>query len=169
MIIIACPQCRCALRTVGEDAEQLLGKETDYYPDRYPCSVCPSKARIIDGREAKEYLDDIRDLTPQEVFAALHGLGFPEEQDCGETAVQQALRRSPLRRAATRHVRNGRCCLDRLELEDGTRLFIGSSSYGAVVYRIAEPHSYTQTLLNRIQRDASTETTGSGEEARTGG
>jgi hypothetical protein len=88
---------------------------------------------------------EIHDVTPQEAFAALNGLGFPPERDCGETAVRQALTKKILN-AGVRQIRGiNRSVLEWLEFEDGTRLYLASSSDGAVVYRLARRFSYAES------------------------
>ena len=44
-----------------------------------------------------------------------------------------------------KQIRNShRSIIEYLQLEDGTRVYLASSSYGATVYRVAPPHSYVE-------------------------
>jgi len=143
MILILCPSCAMAVRTAGDDAEDLLGKESPYYPDKYPCPRCGAMAKLMDKHGG---VMDVRDLQPAEAYAAFNGLGLPEERDCGEVAVKQLLSGARVVRVHTRYVHSGRCCLDRIEIEGGATVHLGSSSLGAVVYRISSPHSYVHAV-----------------------
>ncbi len=89
----------------------------------------------------------IRDLTPLEAFHAFSGLGFPEERDCGPTAVTQALLNGKVASLDTKLVRgSNRSVIYSLTMEDGTKLFLGSSPYGAMVYRLSKPQSAVERL-----------------------
>jgi hypothetical protein len=88
----------------------------------------------------------IHDITPQEAFAALNGLGFPPERDCGETAVRQAFA-SKITDVGVRQIRGAnRSALEWIQFEDGTRLYVASSPHGAVVYRLAKRFSYVEQV-----------------------
>jgi len=153
MITLTCQGCRTALRTVGEEVEvrNLVGPECDWYPDEYPCPVCPGKMEYqtaITGSALAAMR--VHDVTPQEAFAALSGLGLPAERDCGETAVLKAFER-PIRSLGTRQLPGkNRTAIDWIEFEDGTRMFLASGIDGAVVYRIAPPRSFVQEVLREV-------------------
>lgn len=88
---------------------------------------------------------DIVDVSPQEAYAAVNGLGMPVEKECSAAAVSQLLVEKRVVRVSASQIRGShRCVLDFLELEDGTRVYIGSSAYGATVYRVAPKHSYVE-------------------------
>lgn len=81
----------------------------------------------------------IRDLEPTECFTALMGGGLPEEQLATASAVRQALLSSVVRDITVRNLAGtSRCILERLVLEDGTRIYLGAGPQGATVYRIAK-------------------------------
>lgn len=151
MITLACLRCNVGLRTYGDEAEVsvLLGPESEFYPDQYPCPTdgCGGRAQYLESIDPTALSRlEIHDVTPQEAFAALNGLGFPPERDCGETAVRQALTRK-ITDVGVRQVRGAnRSVLEWIDFEDGTRLYLASSSDGAVVYRLARRFSYVEQL-----------------------
>lgn len=148
MILIACLSCHTALRISGDHDEMtnLYGPGSDWYPDKYPCPImnCGKFAEIItaSGPEAMRGLD-VHELTANEAFCAFNGLGMPAERDCSATAVTTLFEKHPVAKLAVRHIKGThRSVIDWLEFDDGSRLYLGSSAYGATVYRIAKPHSY---------------------------
>lgn len=149
MIVIACLHCNVAIRTVGDEAEvyQLVGHGSEWYPDKYPCPTagCPGLAQYleaIDPNAARQLV--IHDVTPQEAFAAIEGLGFPVERDCSETAVRQVFEHK-ITKTGVRQVRNSnRSIIDWIEFDNGVRMYLAASSDGAVVYRLAGQHSYVE-------------------------
>jgi len=149
LITIVCLTCRVGLRTCGDEAEvsTLLGPESECYPDQYPCPTdgCVGRAQYLESIDPAALARlEIHEVTPQEAFAALNGLGFPPERDCGETAVRLALTHQ-VTEAGVRQIRGtNRSVLDWLQLDDGTRLYLASSSEGAVVYRLARRFSYVE-------------------------
>lgn len=160
MIVIACTPCAFAMRVMPDsvtsvrsvqELDQLIGKRSDFWPDKYPCPKCGQMAtgfgeREVDGRVLQ--LMELKDVTPQEAFAALHGLGFPDEQKCSLAFVQQLLREQPVRRViGTDVVGQERTIVDALELWDGTKVYFGSAPEGAVIYRITRQVSYANKQL----------------------
>jgi hypothetical protein len=152
MLIIACQKCGTAVRTVGEfgEVQHLVGPGSDWYPDKYPChkAGCDGTGVIVTNTEPKVLQSlDIVDLTPQEAFVAFHGMGLPTEHECGVMAVDRAFEASPVAKVHARNIKGtGRCAIDNIELEDGTKIFLGCSTHGAVVYRISKPHSYAEVV-----------------------
>ena len=153
MITIVCTQCGTAVRVMGisEEVSHLFGEQSEWYPDKFPCPRvgCAGKAGIVETIEPSALLTlDMHELTPQEAFAAFHGLGFPEEKDCSATAVEQAFARSPVKRVQTHKVKGThRSIIQWFELEDNTRIYLAGSAWGALVYRISKPHSYAEEAL----------------------
>lgn len=149
MIVIACLKCSMALRTSGDPAEvhTLLGQGSEWYPDKYPCprDGCPGPAEYCMSIDSMAFSAlEVHDVTPQEAFAALEGLGLPPERDCGETAVRAALEKK-ITGAGTRQIRGmSRTVIEWLEFEDGTRMYLASSAEGAVAYRLSKPFSYAE-------------------------
>jgi hypothetical protein len=151
VIYLACQSCDAVLRVCpGEEGEieSLLGTGSEWYPDRYPCPRCTGKCAFT------TIMDPLRlaasctiDLKPQEAFVALCGAGLPEEHDCGSTAVEQLFTSKKVTKVSTRQIRgSNRCVLDVVEFEDGTVAYLGSSTFGATIFRISKPHSYTKAV-----------------------
>ena len=154
MITLVCTQCGTAVRIMGihEEASYLFGEQSDWYPDKYPCpkAGCKGLAKIVETIEPSALLTlDMYELTPQEAFAAFHGLGFPEEKDCSVTAVEQAFERSPVKHVQTHMIKGThRTIIDWIEFENGTRVYLAGSAWGALAYRLSKPYSYAQGILN---------------------
>ena len=161
-LLIICLPCSLALRVmparVGSmnsqrELRELVGEGSTFWLDKYPCPACEvhtsAVAEIqVDPRVLSELT--VLDVTPHEAFAALHGMGLPEEQKCSLERVEELLREQPIRRVIGSTVEGAppRTTLDALELWDGTKLyFAGTSGTGAVIYRITRPVSYTKKVL----------------------
>lgn len=152
MIYIVCKSCRYTLRVSGDPAEieHLFGSNNAWYPDKFPCVRCGG----FSSNESFIYPDalktlDVIDLTPQEAFAALNGLGIPEEQECGPLAIQKVFDESRVKKAHTKLISGtNRSVLEFLEFDNGTRMYFGVSPMGATIYRITYRHSYTKEILN---------------------
>jgi hypothetical protein len=136
--------------TSCDELDTLVGKKSSFWPKAYPCPLCAQPATGMHETEADPRvlrLMLVRDVTPQEAFAAFNGLGFPDEQVCGLAVVEDLLRSQPIRRVVGTDIpRSGRMVLDALELWDGTKLHLGAAAEGAIVYRIVRPHSYAAKL-----------------------
>jgi hypothetical protein len=146
VIFISCTVERCAFvaRILVEDdqeADQLVGPSSDWYPDRYPCPLCGE--RCVFSTKCLKEGGNIRDLSVREAFIAFNGVGLPGEHECSASRVQQLLTEHRVTEATTRHISGTpRCVLSKITLENGIVLHLGSSVHGAVVYRISEPSSY---------------------------
>jgi len=152
MIYIVCTACRTALCISGEldETEHLFGTKSPWFPDKYPCPTCREPAQNVDFMDhlAMKTME-VHALTPQEAFAALNGLGLPEEQECGPVAVQKVFDDNKVTKVNAKLMKGtNRSVLDSLEFEDGTRMFFGVSPSGPTIYRIARRHSYTQEVLD---------------------
>jgi len=153
VIIIVCKDCGTGVRVSGEVEElsHLLGEfNKDWYPDKYPCptAVCTGKAEFMEGIEpAALRMLNVHDLTPHEAYAAFHGLGLPTERDCGPTAVEKALLEHRVTAVDLQLVRgSNRSVVYSLTLDDGSRLYLGSSPFGAIVYRLSKPELATKRV-----------------------
>lgn len=160
MIVITCLPCSLALRVMPEvvtdpnsvrELEYLVGRQSDFWPNKYPCPRCGENGSAIDEREADPralQLLELVDLTPAEAFSVLNGLGFPDEQRCTLEVVEELLQKTAVRRVVGRNVAGmERTVIDALELVDGTKVHFGSGADGAVIYRITQPVSYTRKAL----------------------
>jgi hypothetical protein len=143
-----------ALRISGEESEMdyLFGEKSEWYPNKFPCpqADCNNKSAELMVSIKPEALSvlSVFDLTAQEAFAALNGMGLPEEQDCGPTAVRVAFK-EPIKSVDARLVKGtNRSVIDSIEFGNGTRVFLGASAYGAIVYRIAKKRSFVKEVLS---------------------
>lgn len=150
MITIACTTCSKALNVIGEvtEVDVLLGQRSEYWPDKYVCFSCGSKAQgfltpeISAAAMAKL---DAYDVSAQEAFAALNGLGLPSERVCCADVIVPLLEQLGLKVKGKELRGVQRYFLDELELPDGTKLHFGASPHGAAIYRVTKPHSYRET------------------------
>ncbi len=145
MILIVCSACRLALRTSGDPSEvdYLVGTQCEWYPNKYPCPMedCPGPMVITDTIASIDIEHiDIRELTPQETFQALCGMGLPNEKVCTADYLREVLSKQQVASVQARDIVNtSRCVLDSITLGNGYRIYLGASPMGAVVYRIAPP------------------------------
>lgn len=147
MIFIACDSCCSALRVTGDvsEVDQLVGQRSEYWPDKYKCYSCGADAvgfltpEVSALAMAKLHVVDV---TAQEAFAALNGLGVPSERTCCEEVIRPLFEAQGLTVRGRTFRGQPRMCLDEIVFPDGTRLFLGASPQGAVIYRITKPHSY---------------------------
>jgi hypothetical protein len=164
MIIVTCLPCELAIRVmptnIGQSStmrelEELVGQKSDFWPDKFPCPACGKHATGMREREADARvlaLMTLRDVTPQEAFAAFNGLGFPDEQKCSLGEVEALLREQPVKKIIGSNVTGAqRTIIDSLELWDGTKVHFAAAAEGAVIYRITRPISYTRQALRAAQ------------------
>lgn len=155
MILVVCLPCAFAIRVMPvrisdmqsvQELDQLVGQRSEYWPDRYTCPLCDKPARGILERTADPralQLMTVRDLTPQEAFAAFNGVGLPDEQKCSLETVQALLTEHPIRKVVGSNIPGSeRTLIEQLELWDGSRVYFGSGGDGAVIYRVVRPSSY---------------------------
>lgn len=154
MIVIACLTCHLAIRTTGEPNELdfLVGTRSEWYPNRYPCpnSECLGKMTMTDAIESRVLgLLEVHDLSPQECFQALNGLGLPKERACDVGSIRKALQGRSIAFIDVQPVHNDkRSIVHSLLLDNGTRVYLASSPQGAMVYRIAPPRSVVREVLD---------------------
>jgi hypothetical protein len=150
MILIICTHCRCALRVTGdmEEAHCLVGPGSDLWPNKFACFRCSKPAHgFLESEVSLKTQLEVHEVSPQEAFAAIHGLGIPAEREVDKLIVEALLREHPVRRVSCKDIIGGqRVLVDHIELWDGTKLHFASSNDGAVVYRITRPHSYADKV-----------------------
>lgn len=160
MILIVCLPCAYAIRVMPsnvsdarsvQELEQLVGTRSEYWPNKYSCPRCDKPARGLLEQDADPRVlraMHVQEATPQEAFAAMNGLGFPDEQKCSLEAVQALLLETPVRKVIGKNVTGAeRTIVDALELWDGTKVHFGAGAEGAVIYRITRPTSYAARVL----------------------
>ena len=144
------------MRTAGEpdEVDHLIGSRCDWYPDSYPCPHygCGGRMHFTESLESESLAKlHVVDLNPKEVFAALHGLGLPEERDCGKTAVLELmLGRRVVSVEATQIRGENRTVLHSIEFEDGRRLYLAAGTDGPTAYRLSTPHRYVEEALRDV-------------------
>lgn len=157
MITLACLTCHLALQISGEHSEldYLVGMRSDWYPDRYPCprSGCESSMVLTDTIEPAALSKlEIHHLNPQEAYQALHGMGLPEERHCNDKAVLLALVGRTVKSVETQDLGGAnRTVLHSITLDNDCRIYVGSSPFGALVYRIASPPNAVQRALAEFE------------------
>jgi hypothetical protein len=145
--------CYTAVRVIDDPAqtESLVGQGSEFWPDKYTCVSCTASCEAIAEHDADpEALArmKVRDLTAAELYAALLGLGTPDEMVCDGTTVRELFATKPVKRVHGKDLPNTtRFLLETIELEDGTKLHFGAGAQGAIVYRITRPVSYTKKVL----------------------
>jgi hypothetical protein len=157
MILVICPKCALTIRVIGEvdEVHHLVGEASEFYPDRYPCPQCQANSFACAEFEvptSELARLRVRDLTAQEALVAFNGLGLPDEHVCTKAVLETLLRERPIRRIDGQDIEgSSRCYLHHIELWDGTKIYFGAGSGGAVVYRIASPPSYTQKASHDVE------------------
>lgn len=150
MMVLPCMACFTAVRVM--EVLPHVGPESEFWPAGYTCVACGNPVTAIGERETELVALEkmkLRDLTSDELYAALHGLGTPEERVAHFTSVNDLLLSKKVTKVIGHTVGNtDRTVIEALELEDGTRMYLGSGSAGAIVYRITHPVSYTQKALD---------------------
>jgi len=137
MITAVCIDCQLALRTICEPSEgtilmEAANEETAICPKcSGPVEFYPSISDVAFNSM------DIHDLNYKEMYAALHGLGLPEERECSPSAVRELFKKS-IKSVDVTHLKGShRSLINSIEFVDGTTLYIGASPFGAIIYRIA--------------------------------
>lgn len=150
MILILCPKCRCALRVTGDVAEMhaLVGPGSEFWPDKFACFKCEGPAQgFLESEIELKAAVEIKDVSPGEAYAAIHGLGVMQERDISTEIVRELLSTHPVRRVVCKDIIGAaRVMVETIELWDGTRLHFGASNEGAVIYRVTQPHSYVKEM-----------------------
>jgi len=149
LIHIVCMNCSFGLRvSPGQDGERdgIIGPHDEWFPDRYPCCRCGGLMTIAAAVDKDTFPQlELVDVSPPEALAALHGLGLPHERECSPTAVQKVMTGAHVKRVTIRN--SHRSILEYIELENGTRLYLAASAFGATVYRISPRGSYVEEVL----------------------
>lgn len=152
-MLVPCLQCYSAVRVIDDPTsiQLLVGKGSEFSPDKYPCVVCSELCTAIAESEAEaEALQKlkVRDLNAQEYYAALNGLGTPDEMICDEATVTELLAKPVKKVVGYNLPGTTRFLVETVEVEGGIKLHFGAGAAGAVVYRITRPTSYTQRALS---------------------
>jgi len=154
MILIVCSTCMFALRVEGTDDQELdmlVGKSSSFFPDKYDCpqDKCAGSAKLFDSLEISQRALGsltIVDVTPEEAFAALNGVGLPEERSCFIEDIRTLLSKGVKRVSGKNLPGTSRCIVDFIETEDGSRIYLAPSGEGVTVYRVTRPPSYAAKM-----------------------
>lgn len=154
-MLVPCMSCYAAVRVIDDPAttRMLVGPESEFWPNKYDCLSCGEKCEAIsesDAEPAAIARMKLKDLSAQEYYAALLGLGTPDEMNCDASTVNELMKK-PVKKVHGRQLPNTqRFLLEAIELEDGTKLHFGAGAAGAVIYRITRPISYTEKALSDV-------------------
>ena len=142
MIVVVCLPCTMGFRIKGADTSALLGPESDVWPNGFTCPNCskPMYGHLENEvSEAMYRLLQIRDLTPIEGFSTLVAdVGLPEDRECGKEVIEALLNDYKIKVSGKNIPNTSRFNIDYMELQDGTRLYFGSSGPGAIIYRVSK-------------------------------
>jgi len=129
---------------------------SDYLRRGTPCVLCGGHAHVVDERSIDSSVKlkwKLRDLTEIEFFAATEGMGLPEEQQCCLEDVAAALKSSRVVAVEGQEVPGStRSVLHCIRLSNGYAIHLAAGSYGATVYRLVRPVSYTDNVLKEVEK-----------------
>jgi hypothetical protein len=156
MMLVVCSSLDCltVTRILSQSADELVslvGERSDFYPNRYSCPRCDTPASVVyegnvDPNQFKDF--SVMELEAQDYFRFLMGVGLPEEQDCRIEVLQSIFHENKVKNIAGHSISGTkRFCVDWLEMENGTKLYFGSSTNGATIYRITKKPEYTKKAL----------------------
>lgn len=144
---LACSDCKMVWRTMTDTP--LIWRGSEWWPDKYVCPRCEGRHCRVCPSESIPSDYSIHDLEPEELYAALHGMGLPSEMLCDGATVRELLANHKIEQVVGFDVPNTtRFIIHVLVLDNGTRIHLGASPSGAVVYRISRRHSYVKEVLN---------------------
>lgn len=154
MIIVACPHCFTALRVEGSDDEEsdtLIGKSSSFFPDGYRCPIddCGKKSSMFYPSELSDKAMGsltFVDVTPNEAFVALNGMGLPAERSCLLEDVQDLLQKGIKKVSGKNIPGTSRCVVDFIETADGSKIYLAASSHGATVFRTTRIQSHADKV-----------------------
>jgi len=151
MITIVCQSCKHALCVVGEvrDVDVLVGKQSDYWPDKYSCYNCGGQASGFLTPQVDEAVMrslQVTNVNAEEAFAALNGLGVPEERTCCAEVVLPYFEALGIIVKGRQPHGQTRYIVEELTFPDGTRMQLGASPQGALIYRVVKKHSYAAAV-----------------------
>jgi hypothetical protein len=158
-LAVVCSGCGEIYRVVqastscASDVALLVGESSEFWPNKYVCPRCGAQATGMQEEELPRSMQTctIIDLSPEELYAALHGLGLPSEQATTFLAVCELLSCACIVRVVGADVTGtGRCSIDYIQLDTGVKVYFGASREGAVIYRIVRPGSYA----SRVEQEA---------------
>lgn len=145
-MLTICTTCLMAVRLLGKSPEDVA----EMFPNQeLKCSCGTAFEFLFENEVEARVFPKLRivDLTLEEFFLYLEGMGLPEERLCSEEEVQKVFSTKKIKKVAVHTILNTtKSHIDHFVFEDGTKLYLGSSKHGAVVYRIAPPPNYVERV-----------------------
>jgi len=129
-----CRKCGSAVNVVGDAirTKDLLGRALWGEQD-LPCVRCDGKCERFPGSSEDPGASD---LSPEEYFRALHGMGMPDEALCTPEMVAALLRDGVVDIVAEE--RSGRTLLRKIITRGGLHIHFWVSTEGAIAYKITK-------------------------------
>jgi rubredoxin len=154
-LVVVCSGCGAVYRVLqgdlaSSDVDHLVGSASAFWPNGYVCPKCNAQASGGPEESLPRSIQttDIIDMSAEEFHAALYGLGLPDERVASIEEVSRVLSSGTVKRVVGEDVTNTkRCTIDFIEMSDGSRIYLGASIHGAVVYRVVNPAAYARRVL----------------------
>jgi len=152
VILLVCINCATAIRVIGEadEIDHLVGPHSQGWPDGWTCCQCEqAMTAMLETDASPDALARLKviDLDPMEAYAAVNGLGYPPEQICQLETLRKLLTENTIAEVKGDNIPGTtRCRIEALVLSDGTKVYLGASEAGALVYRIRPPFSYAERI-----------------------
>ena len=145
--MLACDNCLMVIRVLGdaEVIDNLIIRHSKWTAG-WPCvseNCHECMRRVTDTEEvsgifaaADTSLIRVNELSPEDAFKALCGLGLPEEIGALPEVIRALLLSNKVKDIQNWQSASGRTVIDWLELENGVRIHLASSPAGPIVYKI---------------------------------
>lgn len=163
-LVVLCSGCGAVFRCMqGGDpttgsVKMLVGEDSEFWPDKYVCPKCGAQAAGSHEEDMPRavQVSSIVDLTAEELYSALYGLGLPNENNATLEMVNTVIRGTSIKKVVGKDIPNtGRCMIDYIELFGGVRIYLGASTHGAVVYRVVAKPTYAEKVLKEEEERGS--------------
>lgn len=139
MILYHCSECSVTFRCICEP-DEVATLRTAEATSECKCPYCDKKLVPYMEHDADEtLLKRVVDLSYSEMFPMLMGLGLPAQRDCNLELIKEILNKNTITSIAGTEIdtiSGKRSIIHSIKLSNGTALYFGSSSHGAVCYRI---------------------------------
>lgn len=133
MIFVVCTKCSQAIRAIDTPPDIAL---KDIPAElRGACPACGGDMQFAEERTSGGR--EVRDLTFEEMYYWLTVGALPEERQTDAATVSRTLTGAVIQQVKLAPLVGGGTVLCSLILGDGTRVYLGASPEGALVYRMA--------------------------------
>lgn len=136
--VCASGHCRTEFRLIKEDGEEHYG--TLLLEESRLCPLCGSM-HLNPSFTLKEGYG-VREITAQDLWLAINGMGMPEERSFDHVQVIEMLVEHAIVYVSATRRRRGRVVINHVVLNNGTRLHFGE---GAAIYKIEEDQDARQS------------------------